>query len=222
MISLITSRDRKTLKRHALNLLSKKDIEGLYILVDVLKEKNFKIKSKQIYISMLHDSIRKGHLEIVKCLVDLDGNKDSPSLNHLFYSACIEDKLDIAEYFYTFGCINQRTLNNCFLQASSRIARRPIEATATIKYLTPKGVDLSFHNNYALRMAAREGNIELVDHYLSLGVDLHSQEDQALFQAAYTNKLEMVKHILKLGEDKFKNNLPSLELCVCRNFQTHQ
>ena len=73
-----------------------------------------------------------------------------------------------------------------------------ISAWETFKMLIEKGAD----NNYALRLSAKNGHLEVVKYLIEKGANVHADDDCALRWSAFFGHLEVEKYLLeKIGVD---------------------
>ena len=160
MIALTSEQDKAQLKEHALSLIkqnhSKSSFQGLYILIEVLKETNFEISYSLKEKALLWAS-SKGYLEIIKYLVhrgtDIHVLEESP----LIY-ATIYGYLDVVKYFVEQGA-DIHAEDDEALRWSAKNGHLNI-----VKYLVEQGADIHAKNYRAFRMATEYGHTEIVDY----------------------------------------------------------
>ena len=111
MIALTSEKDKAQLREHALNLLKEDNFEGLIILVEVLKDTDFKIKDKE---SCLKWAVKKGYLDVVKYLVEQNANIHAQD-NYALRWAATKGHLDVVKYLVESGA-NVSALNNYALE----------------------------------------------------------------------------------------------------------
>ena len=57
------------------------------------------------------------------------------------------------------------------------------------------GADIHAGNDYALRWASENGQLEIVKYLVSMGADIHAKNDYALCYASKNGHLEIVKYL---------------------------
>ena len=156
MIALTSEQDKAQLKEHALELLKQDDFEGLIILVEVLRETNFKLNSA-LKESFLKKAAKHGHLEIVKYLVE--------------HGVDIHTQTDYALRFATekghLGIVKYLIENGADIHANNDFALRWAAFDGyleIVKYLVEHGADIHAANDSALKGAAEYGHTEVVEY----------------------------------------------------------
>lgn len=74
-----------------------------------------------------------------------------------------------------------------------------------VKYLTSKGINVSFDNNYAIRSASYDGYLEMVEFLTSKGADVNADNGGALKWSSKNGHLEVVKFLVRNGANVAKN-----------------
>ena len=67
-----------------------------------------------------------------------------------------------------------------------------------IKQLVKQGADVHADDDYALQLAASNGQLEVVKYLVEQGADIHAWDDYALRWAAENGQLEVVKYLKSL------------------------
>jgi len=80
------------------------------------------------------------------------------------------------------------------------------EPVEKIKECIEKGADIHHNFDYALRIAAHRGNLEVVTYLVEKGADIHIFEEEALRYAAKNGHFEVVKYLVEQGADIHTNN----------------
>jgi ankyrin repeat protein len=76
------------------------------------------------------------------------------------------------------------------------------EATPQLVYkLLEEGANPFAGNHYILKWAAKNGDLELVKHLISIGCDIHADGDGPLWIACWHGHLEIVKYLVEHGAD---------------------
>ena len=70
-----------------------------------------------------------------------------------------------------------------------------------VEFLVENGADIHAWDDFALEQAACNGHLEVVEFLVSIGADIHTCEDLALRKAAYNGHLEVVKFLVENGAD---------------------
>ena len=70
-----------------------------------------------------------------------------------------------------------------------------------IKYLIDKGYSVHLYQNYALRKAAKAGDLEMVKWLVEHGADIHANDNDALIAASEDGHLDVVKYLVEHGAD---------------------
>jgi Ankyrin repeats (3 copies) len=164
---------------------------------------------------LLMDSSRRGHLDIVKYLLDtfnIDFDED------IFYGALEFAQFDVATYLVERWNVRE------FIYESKYCFHRLIYNLDTVKYLveTFPNYDIRHDNNFALRKACAGGSLDAVKYIVEkynitveeiLNVDW--VEFSALQSAVLNDKLEVVEYLVdkfNLSLDNFFNEHGDLEL----------
>ena len=70
-----------------------------------------------------------------------------------------------------------------------------------VKYLVSKGADVSAMNNYAIRNASENGHLAVVKYLVSKGADITAQDNYAIRAASDYGHLNVVKYLVSKGAD---------------------
>ena len=70
-----------------------------------------------------------------------------------------------------------------------------------VRYLVKKGADINAENNESLRWSAINGHLEVVKYLIKKGADINAENNYALKWSSYYGHLEVVKYLLKKGAD---------------------
>ena len=182
MIALTSAQDKIQLKEHALELLNEDNFEGLIILVDVLKDTDFKIKDKEVCLKW---AAQNGHLSIVKNLVEHGANIHVTN-NHALRWASENGHLDVVKYLVEKGA-NVRTVDDFPVKIAAIKGRLDI-----LKYLVESG---AYINNYALRRSAENGHLEVVKYLVESGANVRSAQEDALAGAKFFRHIDIVSYL---------------------------
>ena len=77
--------------------------------------------------------------------------------------------------------------------------RYDLSSVETFKYLIECGADIHACNNYALRLNANYGNLDIVKFLVEKGADVNAEDDYALKCSAENGYLEIVKYLVEKG-----------------------
>ena len=83
---------------------------------------------------------------------------------------------------------------------------KPILTVDTFKYFIEEGVNIHADDDYALRYAAKNGNLELVKFLVDNNADIHAYNDYAFRYAAEYGYLEIVKYLIDNGANIHARN----------------
>jgi ankyrin repeat protein len=133
-----------------------------------------------------YDAVLKGHLDILKYLVEQGANINTTYGTRLY------------------------TPKESALAAACRLGKREI-----IKYLVEQGADIHAQYERALCNAALSGDLDIVIFLVEHGADIHAQEEQALYEAVYKGHLHIVKYLVEQGADIHAQEERAL-ICACR------
>ena len=220
MITLATKKDKKELKKHALELIKNGDIEGLRILIYDLKDTNFKVHIKRKVFDFLYAAIEEEYVEIVKYLIE-SNQIHANNANHLFYYACSANKLETAKYLFNLVKINTHSLNlalvnTCatyYLPKDAKEIDRE-KRRAQIKFLVESGAQVPTHDNHSIRCIARGNDVYILEYLIQHGADIHTNNNDCLIQAAFASQLETVEYLINLKKDYFINNPSVISFCI--------
>ena len=73
--------------------------------------------------------------------------------------------------------------------------RRDLRKIETWEWLVSIGADIHAWNDYALRMASRNGHLDIVKYLVSKGADIHAWNDYALRMASLNGHLDVVNYL---------------------------
>ena len=76
----------------------------------------------------------------------------------------------------------------------------------TLDYFIKQGANIHAYNEYILRLAARNGHLEIVKYLVEQGADIHADNDCALQWAAQNDHLKIVKYLVEHGADIHADN----------------
>ncbi len=68
-----------------------------------------------------------------------------------------------------------------------------------VKYLVSLGANIRSENDFALKYASRNGHLEVVKYLVSLGANIHADYDYAVKYASQNGHLDVVKYLVSLG-----------------------
>ena len=158
MIALTSEQDKAQLKEYALELLNEYKFEGLIILIDVLKDTDFKIKDREI---CLRWAAQKGHLNVIKHLVEQDVNihvNDYLLRDYALRLAAIEGHLNIVKYLVEHGADIHSHCDDA-LRWSAKNGHLEV-----VKYLIEHGADVKSLDDGVLLCAKHNGHMEVVEY----------------------------------------------------------
>ena len=88
----------------------------------------------------------------------------------------------------------------------------------TFKYFIEEGIDIHADDDWALRYAAFNGHLEVVQYLIDKGADIHAYDDYALRYAAINGYLEVVRYLIDNGANIHARNDDALR---CAAFNGH-
>ncbi|AVL94538.1 ankyrin repeat protein [Moumouvirus australiensis] len=71
----------------------------------------------------------------------------------------------------------------------------------TFKFLMENGADISYWNNYAISLAIKDKNFEIVELLLDKGVDPFCRDNYVLKYAVFYDNINIVKKLIQMGVD---------------------
>ncbi|MCJ7476145.1 MAG: ankyrin repeat domain-containing protein, partial [Wolbachia endosymbiont of Homalodisca vitripennis] len=142
----------------------------------------------------LHDAVIKGHLEIVKYLiekgtdVDIRDGWNNSSLQH----AASNSHLDIVKYLVEKGAdlMDKNNTGNTLLHFATGNPNNREGRLEVVKYLIEKGADLNARNDYGdtpLHYAIRAGYLDIAKYLVEKGADVNAKNSNGntvLYSAA--------------------------------------
>jgi ankyrin repeat protein len=75
-----------------------------------------------------------------------------------------------------------------------------------VKHLIEQGADIHADNDWALRLSAANGHLEVVKYLVEHGADIHSYKYQALRYSAGNGHLEVIKYLIEQGANIHADN----------------
>ena len=81
-----------------------------------------------------------------------------------------------------------------------------------VMYLVENGADIHAQGDYALIIASENGNLEVVKFLAKVGANIHAGKDAALLYASHYGHLETVKYLVENGANIHANNDYALRL----------
>ena len=78
---------------------------------------------------------------------------------------------------------------------------RPIWTVDTFKYFIEEGINIHADDDYALRYAAGNGHLEVVQYLIDKGADIHAYDDWAFRYSSENGYLEVVQYLIDKGAD---------------------
>ena len=78
--------------------------------------------------------------------------------------------------------------------------------TSAVIYLVERGADIHYGTEWAIRMAAHYGHLDVVKYLVGVGADIRANDDEALQNAAQYGRLDVVKFLVEKGADIHAKN----------------
>lgn len=175
----------------------------------------------------------QGHLDIVKYLIDVRGNKDS-DYGLVLLESCKRGHFDIFKYVVTSGANISDKYNDALRFSAEggylEMVKNLVESGAIFssalrlsvmnnhfdvaKYLIESGADVSVNNDECnnpsiLTLACREGNLLMVKYLVENGADIN---DGCLTSSCRNSHIDIVKYLVESGADIDDYDL--IESCV--------
>ncbi len=211
-----TPKEKKKLFKDFSKAVKKGDPEKVQELID----QGGKLINKERKTAALMTASKKGHLEVVKLLVEAGADVDAFDMNSyktretgwtpLMYAAH-NYRLDVIDYFLEIGVdVDQPDFVGATpLMTVSYFKVKDVNKTfELIDYLISHGADVNATSNNgstALMAAANNGRLKVVKKLVEEGADVNARSsaygDTALYRAVEKDYWEIVKFLIEEGAD---------------------
>lgn len=162
MITLTSEQDRKQLKEYALELIKNHELEGLVILVEVLKDLDPDVEIRAPELCLCTAAF-KGHLEVVKYLVSKGADVRWKSSRALQRAARM-GHLNIVKYLVEVGS-NIHADDDFAIAEATKMGHLEV-----VKYLVEQGSNLSSYGNRAVHNAIENGREDVLEYLKQLNL----------------------------------------------------
>ncbi len=153
---------------------------------------------------MLYAS-KKGHLEIVKYLIEQGANSNSFHGYVLIY-ASESGHFPVVKYLVKHGA-NIHAHDEYPLRVASQNGHLEI-----VNFLTEEGADIHIFNDSPLSIASENGHLPIVKFLIEYGSNIHALNDYALRGASRKGQLDVVKYLIERGANINAENSQAIRL----------
>lgn len=151
---------------------------------------NFKKIKRGFAHSPLSLAARKGHLEVVRYLVD-NGARFDGMFGQAILMAVKGGNLEIVKYLVDKGADPEFSAPDCILNAAG------MGYLNIVKYLVNYGIDMVNRDGFAV-VAAMEGKVDVANYLIELGADITADDHYLLNWVKRKNKHSVVDYIVNL------------------------